>query len=152
VVRAAQVVIPDQELACFEAEDPQQMRWLPTPGPGNATVVSVFIAEPPDACNWSGPEQGGQMLGIMACPTRFTWVVHTTQRFDDGALKLAEDGREKALSQLPGIDSIPPDAPGLRMFLCGNSGTPADVFFIELNASTEPAGPGDDRALPETHP
>lgn len=131
VVRVAQIIIPDNELSVFAAEEASQMRWLPEPGPGNAIIVSIFIAEPPDKFNWSGPKPDGQLLGIMHAPSRFTWAVHTIQPLDPPTLSYIEEGRVKAL-QMPSDMEIPRNDPALRMTLWGHGETPADLFFIEL--------------------
>ena len=138
VVRAIQIVFPDQDLAFFETDDSKQMRWLPAPGPGHATVVSIFIAEPPESCNWSRPEQDGHLIGVLACPSRFTWVVHTNQKIDEELSRVIDANRATALQHAK-AGAVPLDTPGLRMILWGHTEGPADVFFIELNASDESA-------------
>ncbi len=140
VVRVAQIIIPDTELSVFAAEEADQMRWLQEPGLGNAVIVSIFIAEPPDRFSWSGPETDGQLLGIMQTPSRFTWAVHTIQTLDLATLSHIEEGRAKAL-QMPSDMKIPRNDPALRVALWGHGATLADMFFIELCGQTNGVGP-----------
>jgi hypothetical protein len=133
VVRIAQILIPGDDLVAFEEADIAQMRWLPAASPGFATVVSVFIAEPPDRCNWSNPQTDGDPIGIMQSPTRFTWAVSTTQALDAATLAMIEDARQKAMdmAMANGID-FPQDDPAIRLAIWGHSTTPADLFFVDL--------------------
>ena len=136
VVRVAQVVFPEGELAAFSADEASQMRWISSPAPGNAIIVSVFIAEPPDKFNWPGHEIGGNFIGIMSAPTRFTWAVYSEQPLDPATLKFIEDARAKVRLQLPTDLTITHDSPGFRVALWGHGATPSDMFFVELNAAT----------------
>jgi hypothetical protein len=131
VVRAAQILIPNDDLLPFEEIDAAQMRWLPAAGPGFATVISVFIAEPPELCTWSDPQTDGNLVGVMSTPKRFTWVVATDQLLDQSTISMIEDGRKKAL--LAANVKVLPDKQGLRLAIWGNSATPADLFFIDLS-------------------
>lgn len=132
VVRVAQILIPGDDLVAFEEGDNAQMRWLPAAGPGDATVVSVYIAEPPDCFNWTHPETDGNLIGIMLSPTRFTWAVSTVQTLDAATLAMIEDARQKAMAMAANTD-LPRDNPAIRMAIWGHSNTPADLFFVDLS-------------------
>jgi hypothetical protein len=117
VVRAAHVVIPGSELRVFESDDASQMRWLPAATPGRAAVVSIFIAEPPSARSWPGPESGTEVIGVMSVPSRFTWVVYAEQELDQQGLAMISDARAKAIQHLP--SPLPHDSAGLRTMIWG---------------------------------
>jgi len=133
VVRAVQIIVPEGDLMPFEDTDIGQMRWLTPAGKGCATVVSVFIAEPPDRFNWVGPETGGDMIGIMRCPTRFTWAVSSTQVLDPATQAMIEDGRRQAMAMAAAHHvAAPQDSQSVRLAVWGSSATPADLFFVDL--------------------
>ena len=133
VVRAVQVIIPDSELAPFASKEADPMAWIPSPGEGKSVVFSVFIAEPPGEFVWESPEKSGNLLGIMASKTRFTWLVHGSQVLDEATIKMIEDGRTKA-AQRAAPHLADAGLEGLRMVLWGgDKGT--NVFFVELDAS-----------------
>ena len=46
-VRVAQIVVPGSDLAAFAATESPQTEWLPPPDSGYASLVSIFVAEPP---------------------------------------------------------------------------------------------------------
>lgn len=134
VVRAVQVVVPDSELAHFSPKDKMPMAWVRPPSVGRAVVFSVFVAEPPNAFNWESPEKSGQLLRTMITKTRFTWVVHGEQELDAKTRALIEDGRTKA-KHMTDAQLSNERSSGLRIVLWGQSATPSDLFFIELDAS-----------------
>jgi hypothetical protein len=114
-VRAVQIVVPANELVPFGANDASQMKWLPPPAAGAASVVSVFIAEPPSAADWPGPESGGQMLGFVVRKTRATWAAYSSHVLDATTKQHIEEARVKA-AQLPDAAEAP-RTPGIRAVL-----------------------------------
>jgi hypothetical protein len=135
MVRAFQVVIPDSELAEFDEEDTEPMAWIPAPGAGQAAVFTLFVAEPPNEFRWNSPEESGQLIGTMICPTRFTWLVHHNQSLDNATLEMIENGRRRAEEHAGAkLKNAPPD--GLRMVLWGHrDAAQSDPFFVETDAA-----------------
>lgn len=132
-VKGFQILVPDSELAEFASKEKEPMAWIPSPGEGRAVVFTVFIAEPPSGFSWESPEKSGNMLGMMECPTRAAWLVHTSQELDANTVKMIEDARIKGLNLAAGpLKEASPE--GLRMTLWG-SHSETDIFFIELDAS-----------------
>ncbi len=136
VVRAAQVIIPNSDLATFDGKDSSEVRWLPVPGPGNATVVSIFIAEPPESINWQEFQINGDVFGIIRTPTRYTWVQSSIYSLDAATIAEIESFRNRAMAPVPDQD-LPSHKPGNRIAIMGNSGIPADFEFYDLCALSQ---------------
>ena len=130
VVRIAQIVYPFSDLTQFQTDDASPMAWIPISPQDDAAVVSIFVAEPPSAFDWNGPESGN-LLGYMHAPTRLTWVVHTSQKLDPALLEYAANARRRA-EGMPGSLPVPRNDPAVRMFLWGNQSVPHDIFFLAL--------------------
>lgn len=96
-------------------------------------MFTLFIAEPATSCEWENPQNHGNLLGTLICPTRASWLVHTSLDVDEGTLKMIEEGRGKAL-QMAQNELLKTDPHGLRMALFGHR-TETDVFVIELDVS-----------------
>ena len=130
IVRAVSILVPEEELGVFPSKEAEPMRWIAPPAIGEATVISLFISEPPDTTAWPGPETGGAMLGILASQSRFCWLVHSNQRLDELTKENIQAGKKQALD-MPLIQRLPADRAGLRMVLFGGD---HDFFCAELNA------------------
>lgn len=131
VAKALQILIPDSELNPFSCEEKVPMAWIPAPGKGKAVVFTLFIAEPPEFVSWESPEKSGNLLGIILCKTRGTWLVHKSQDLDQTTINFLEENRAKALQEVKSKVHFP-DSESLRMTLWGHGETEKDVFFIEL--------------------
>lgn len=111
------------------------MRWIDRPGDGKAATFTVFIAEPNSGFNWDNPQEHGNVIGIMSCKSRTTWVVYTYQEMNEGITNLIVDGRKKAGEQVAG--KINDDVPeGVRMTLWGFGSKGADPYFIDLDGTS----------------
>jgi hypothetical protein len=130
LVRAAQILIPEAELAVFSAKESEAMRWIPSPAKERVTVVSIFIAEPPTAFDWRGPENSGGLIGAMNCQTRFTWAVHWEQDLDEATALFIAGQRERARASANSKSKLEQDS---RVVLCGYNDE-RGAFFIELSA------------------
>ena len=116
------------------------MRWLPNPGPGFAVVVTLFIAEPPDAFKWESSHADGVPIGIMISPTRAAWIEYTTQPWNAQQHVWMEKHRIRSLD-LPGADQAPWGAPNMRLVMWGSSESPSDFFFLETSGRHPSSGP-----------
>lgn len=138
VVKAAQILVPDSELAAFPAKESDPMAWIPPSGEGRATVFTLFVAEPAGEFQWESPETSGNLLGTMICKTRSSWLVHTSQLLDEPTLKMIDEGRMRAAtmatSQTTASQLATTDPEGLRMVLVGHGASKSDLFFVETDA------------------
>ena len=132
VARAAQIVIPYSELTAFESEEATQMRWIPSPGPGFAVVVTLFMAEPPDAFKWENSNSDGMPIAMMCSSTRVAWLVYTNQPWNAQHHDWMEHHRIKSLD-LPGAEHAPWGSPEMRTIMWGASESPNDFFILETS-------------------
>jgi len=129
VVRAMQIVVPSSELRRFKSNESEQMKWLPSPINGSASVVSIFIAQPEALKTWPEAEHGTKPLGIIWTNKRIMWAVYAENSIDDNTRSEIEKYRAK-ISGLPGAAKVHRN-PGVRAILCGFKDN-QDRFFIEL--------------------
>ena len=130
-VRVAQIVIPASDLASFVGRESFETTWLQPPAPGSASLVSIFIAEPPTIEDWPQLFEGVEPLALFTYATRTAWAVSTTVTLEAETIRRMDEGRQLA-NQLPGASSAP-RVPSTRSVLWGSStGAPHDLYFYEL--------------------
>jgi hypothetical protein len=130
-VRVAQIVIPGSDLASFSGSESPETTWLPPPASESASLVSIFVAEPPAIESWPDLFEGVTPLALFTYATRTAWAVSTTISLDTETVRRMNDGRERA-NQLPGAADAP-RIPSTRAVLWGSSsGAPHDLYFYEL--------------------
>ena len=135
VAKAIQVVIPDSELASYSANEKEAMAWIPPPGENKVVVFTVFVAEPPTEFVWESPEVSGNLLGVMATKSRFTWVVHHSQVLDEPTLRMINDGKKIATARTPKaqLENVPSE--GMRMAMWAGNKSNTDFFIVDIDAS-----------------
>ena len=130
-VRVAQIVIPASDLAPFVGHESPKTTWLTAPAFGSASLVSIFVAEPPALESWPEIFEGVRPLALFTYATRTAWAVSTSFVLDTDTIRRMSDGRERA-NELPGASDAPRN-PSTRAVLWGSSsGAVHDLYFYEL--------------------
>ncbi len=124
IVRAVWIIVPAYELRIFNNNKKNEMKWLPEPEGECASVVSIFIAEPPSD-NWPYIEDGAKPIGLMVRPTRMTLAMFSEIRIDANTKNIIKDAQKKIANSAMVLRK-----PGVRMILPGAIGTP-NFHFVE---------------------